>query len=98
MNTNYSFETSLPAYRENGAGKQSQQEQILEEMKRLGGSACLKQIERAMNLPQSTCSGRMNDLIAAGKVFFDGLIDFEGRKRKKFTTIQPHHQLKLFGT
>lgn len=87
-NTNYSYKTSLPAYNDNAEGKNFQKNKILEEMKRLGGSACLKQIEKAMHLPQSTCSGRMNDLIDDGKVIHNGYIEFEKRLRKRFVLVQ----------
>lgn len=85
--TNYSYKTSLPAYREDETGKQAQKTKILAEFNRLGGAACLKQIEKFMHLPQSTCSGRINDLIDDGKVKHDGYMEFEGRLRKKFVII-----------
>ena len=86
--TNYSYKTSLPAYQENAEGKQLKKEQILAEIIRLGGTACLKQLEKALHIPQSTCAGRINDLIVDGKVMYDGLIEFDGRLRKKIVIIQ----------
>lgn len=85
--TNYSYKTSLPAYREDENGKHAQKDKILGEIQRLNDGACLKQIEHFMKLPQSTCSGRINDLIADGKVKHDGYMEFEGRLRKKFVVI-----------
>lgn len=85
--TNYSYKTSLPAYREDENGKQAQKDKILAEIQRLKDGACLKQIEHFMKLPQSTCSGRINDLIDDGKVKHDGYMEFEGRLRKKFVII-----------
>lgn len=85
--TNYSYKTSLPPYRENLDGKKAQKQKILEEMQRLGGYACLKQIEHFMHIPQSSCAGRINDLIADGKVKHEGYVEFEGRLRKKFVVI-----------
>lgn len=85
--TNYSYKTSLPAYREDATGKQAQKDKILGEIQRLKDGACLKQIEHFMTLPQSTCSGRINDLIADGKVKHDGYMEFEGRLRKRFVLI-----------
>lgn len=82
--TNYSRETSLPAYREDATGKQAKKDLILQEMNRLGGVACLKQIEQFMHLPQSTCSGRMNDLMHDNKIEHDGFVTYEGRLRKRF--------------
>lgn len=95
--TDYSYETSLPAHREDESGKQAQKDRILEEMKRLKDGVCLKQIEQFMHLPQSTCSGRMNDLKKDGKIKHDGFMEYEGRLRKKFiiinqsTSIVPIH-------
>lgn len=86
--TNYSRETSLPAYREDQPGKQAQKDRILQEMNRLGGAACLKQIEQFMHLPQSTCSGRMNDLINDKKIMHDGFVEYDGRLRKRFVIIK----------
>lgn len=86
--TNYSHKTSLPAHRENPEGKKAQKEKILEEFKRLGGSACLKQIEHFMHIPQSSCAGRINDLIKDGMVKHDGHIQFENKLRKKFVIVE----------
>ncbi len=86
--TNYSHETSLPAYQEDSSGKRAQKDRILKEFIRLGGFACLKQIEKFMHLPQSTCSGRINDLIDDGKVKHEGFMEFDGRKRKRFVIIR----------
>lgn len=81
--TNYSYKTSLPPYRENPEGKQLKKQEILAEITRLGGTACLKQLENALKIPQSTIAGRVNDLKDDGKIVYDGTIEFEGRLRKK---------------
>lgn len=88
MKTNYSYKTSLPAHRENPEGKKAQKEKILEEFKRLGGSACLKQIEHFMNIPQSSCAGRINDLIKDGLVEHKGHVKFENKLRKSFSIVE----------
>lgn len=85
--TNFSYKTSLPAYKENAEGKESKKTQVLNELVRLGGNACLKQIEKALHIPQSSCAGRVNDLIADGRVKYDGIMEFEGRMRKKIVLI-----------
>lgn len=85
--TNYSYETSLPPHREDPVGKKAQKERILQGIKDLGGSACLKQVQEFMNIPQSSCSGRINDLIADGTVKHQGFIIYAGRLRKKFIVI-----------
>lgn len=82
--TNYSYETSLPAHQEDQPGKKAQKEKILEGIKKLGGSACLKQVQEFMKIPQSSCSGRINDLIVDGSIKHHGYVKYDGRKRKKF--------------
>lgn len=83
MKTNYSIETSLPAYRDNQESKQLKKQQILEEIKKSPLGVCLKQLEQALHIPQSTCAGRVNDLIADNEVTYDGVMEFEGRLRKR---------------
>lgn len=85
MKTNYSHSTSLPAYYDNGAGKQRQMDEIRECIRR--GRNNLLQIHYALNLPQSTVAGRVNDLIAAKMAKYDGEVVFEGRKRKRIVLI-----------
>lgn len=91
--TNYSFATSLPAYHENQSGKQKQAETLYNAIKSFGGHSCLKQLSNATGLPQSTISGRCNDLIEDGLAEYSGIIEFEGRKRKRI--IIKTTQLKL---
>ena len=85
MKTNYSKSTSLPAYRDNESGKLFQREQIRDCIRR--GQNNLLQISYALRLPQSTVSGRVNDLIAAGVAKYDGHVVFEGYKRKRIVLI-----------
>ena len=86
--SNYSHQTSHPAYQDNQQEKELQRGQILAAMKTLGGSACLKQLEQLLGLPQSTISGRMSDLRRERKVFDSGnMIVFENRQRKLFSVV-----------
>lgn len=97
----YSRKTSLPAYKENPDLKESQKKQVLQLMKRLGGVACLKQLQQEMKIPQSSISGRIGDLRQEGKVYdTNELVIFDGRKRKLFgvakkpRTIKPGNKKK----
>jgi predicted HTH transcriptional regulator len=86
MSTNYSYQTSLPAYHENTSGKIAQAQKInaiVNEKK----STCLKEIEDILNIPQSTVSARISDLRNEGKVKYDGVIVFKGRKRKSIVPV-----------
>lgn len=90
--TNYSYKTSLPAYLENKEGKAAQEKIISYVISRhKGGKATLKEIQDYMRnivrlpLPQSTISGRVNDLKDKGKVDFYGEMKiYKGRIRKVF--------------
>lgn len=87
--SNYSYETSLPAYQEDQQGKDAQAKRILAIMKSLGGKCTIKQIEELIHLPQSTVSGRMKDLREAECVVDTGeLTVYAGRKRKLFAIIE----------
>jgi predicted transcriptional regulator len=82
--SNYS-KTSLAAYKENKELKEKQKVQIYNIITSLGGTACLKQIEHKIKLPQSTISGRIGDLRTEGKVEdTKKLVFFDGRRRKLF--------------
>lgn len=90
--TNYSYKTSLPAYLENKEGKAAQEKIIAYVISRhKGGKASLKEIQDYMRnvvrlpLPQSTISGRVNDLKDKGRVAFYGEMKiYKGRLRKVF--------------
>lgn len=82
--TNYSFETSHPAYTENPVGKQVQQERIFAIVKsRDPNGITLKELEELTGLPQSTVAGRVNDCIEAKQIMYSGTVQYKDRKRKK---------------
>jgi predicted transcriptional regulator len=81
--TNYSYETSLPPYKQD---KTSQCLAVLDCVTE--DCNCLLQISRKLKLPQSTISGRVNDLIEMGKVKYEGFTTYENRKRKAIKKIQ----------
>ena len=85
--TNYSYETSAPAYYENQAGKQTQADNIYNAIRTFGGFSCLKQLESFTGLPQSTVAGRCNDLIRAEKIKYSGIVFYENRKRKRIVLM-----------
>lgn len=83
--TNYSYETSLPAYKSNTEGKVTQAEKILATVKQLK-QTCLKQLSDVLGIDQSTVSGRIGDLIEEGRVKYadkENYITYGGRLRKK---------------
>lgn len=92
MKTNYSPETSLPAYIENKEGKNLQKQIIYNAI--TSGASCLKSLEQITGLPQSTVAGRCNDLIKENLILYCGITYFENRKRKKIQII--NGQLELF--
>ena len=87
INTNYSYETSLPAYHSNANDKQRQQDIIQSLVTEKG--TCLKEIEIKLwqlykiRIPQSTISGRINDLIKENKVMYSDKAEFAGYKGKR---------------
>lgn len=93
----YSFATSLPAYRDKKEEKRSQAQKLLLYIQAAQPGTCLKQLERLIGLPQSTVAGRVNDLIAGQYVMYDGIIEFEGRRRKRITVFHEKktNQIKL---
>lgn len=83
--SNYSFETSLPAYKSNPGIKLTQAESILELVKELK-ETCLLELSDRLDIPQSTVSGRIKDLRDAGKVKYapkEDSISYKGYVRKK---------------
>lgn len=84
-NSNYSFDTSLPAYKGNQLGKDRQKDQLLKIFNELGGRATLKQVADKIGLPQSTVSGRINDLIGDKELMDTGeKVSYAGMIRKVF--------------
>lgn len=79
----YSWQTSLPAYREAPQSKQIQMQRIIALV--VLGASCLKELAEKTGLPQSTVSGRANDAIQAGALKYDGFVIYGARKRKKLT-------------
>ena len=77
----YSYATSLPAYQDNQINKEIQREIIFAAIK--NGFLTLLQLSEKLKLPQSTVAGRVNDLIEANKVCYDGFVVYKNRKRKQ---------------
>ena len=93
MKLNYSSQTSLPAYRCNHGGKLLQKEYILSSIRKWG-STCLLRISEETGVPQSSCAGRVNDLVNENKVEYSGTTVYKNRLRKKI--ILASVQGKLF--
>lgn len=74
----YSYQTSLPSYKE--SGKEAQRIIILNLIKK--GFVTLLQLSENTGLPQSTVAGRVNDLIDENKVYYSGTVEYKNRKRK----------------
>jgi predicted transcriptional regulator len=84
--SNYSFETSKPAYEENLAtNNEKQKYQVFKWI--LKGGNNLLQISGMMGIPQSTVSGRINDLIKEKKVEYSEFVIYKERKRKKIKAV-----------
>lgn len=79
--TDYSYETSLPAYKDNVEEKGSQLEMIICMVN--NGDNTLLELSHDSGLPQSTVAGRVNDAIKLGRLKYDGMVEYSGRKRKK---------------
>jgi DNA-binding MarR family transcriptional regulator len=80
--TNYSFPTSGPAYHDK-THRQYQRTMLLNLLIRMGGKSSLLELANESNLPESTVSGRINDLIKDGLVYYGAPIAYKGRKRKQ---------------
>lgn len=79
--SNYSYETSLPAYHSNVSEKKLQSETVLSLVKK--GVNNLLELSQLTGLPQSTISARCNELIKDERIKYEGFIYYEDRKRKK---------------
>lgn len=95
MKTNYSIETSLPAYHSFPSQKKKQAEKVLNAVKYLGENACIKLVAAHVGIPDATASARINDLIKDGTLYYtDEKKVIDGMKRKIIAIV--NKQLKLF--
>jgi hypothetical protein len=95
--SNYSYETSLPAYKDEVLTKKRQADEILKFI--VKGANNLLQLSQITGLPQSTIAGRCNDLKFEGKIMYNGFTYYQNRQRKKIVAIQQpptSTQSKLF--
>ena len=88
--SNYSYATSLPAYQEAPELKKRQADELMAFISK--GANCLLQLADLSGLPQSTVSGRVNDLLREGKVQYHGHTIYRDRKRKRIARIIPPAQ------
>lgn len=87
-NSNYSFDTSLPAYKENQAtAKRTQCDKILALIRK--GADNLLQLAELSGLPQSTVAARMNDLVEEKKAKYNSKVVYKNRLRKQIELIDP---------
>lgn len=99
--TNYSYDTSLPAYHSNANDKKRQQDIIQGLVTEKG--TCLKEIEiklwqlHKIRIPQSTISGRINDLMKEKKVMYFDKVKYAGCKRKRIIPYRENtiHQSEI---
>lgn len=94
MNPNYSYQTSLPAYKENPSHKLRQSDNILAMIK-MGADNLLK-LSQASGILQAVVSARVNELINEGKITYDGFTTYNNRKRKRIVTVKILTQKSLF--
>lgn len=92
MRTNYSIETSLPAYHEDKSTQVALVERLITE-----GVNNLKWLEEKTGLPQSTLAGRVNDLAKEKKVMYSGFTRYKDRLRKRIVVFKLSEQGILFG-
>ncbi len=86
--SNYSFETSLPAFKENKALNKHRQCDLILGIVRKGANNLL-QISQVSGIPQAIVSARIYDLIEDGKVKYEGKLNYNDRVRKKIVLIVP---------
>ena len=84
--TNYSYATSLPPYQDNASIKKRQQDELHAFI--LKGANNLLQLAQLTGLPQSTVSGRINDLISEKKAEYSGYTIYADRKRKRIVAVK----------
>jgi hypothetical protein len=91
--SNYSFETSLPAYLENKALRKKRQcDEVLAFIKK--GANNLLQISNLMGIPQSIVSARMTDLMEEKRARYEGKTIYNNRERKRIIAIKPEVSIK----
>lgn len=95
----YSYETSLPPYKENIAfNKKRQCDEVFDIIEK-GGNNLLK-ISQVSGIPQAIVSARVNDLITDSRVKYEGHTVYNDRLRKKIVTavkiIVKAEQINLF--
>lgn len=83
--TNYSFETSLPAYLEDPKGKKKMQMKVVNMVRQ--GMQTIREIADALDMPDSSVSGRISDAMKDYQVKYDGKIVYAGRLRKKIVAL-----------
>lgn len=79
--SNYSYATSLEPYRDNATEKKRQADELYQFIRR--GANSLLQLAELSGLPQSTVSGRVNDLIFEKRIEYKGKTIYKNRERKK---------------
>ncbi len=82
--TNYPYQTSLLPYLEERIGQVNTIYHFIQT-----GCNCLLILSDVTGLPQSTVSGRVNDLISSGKVCYSGIVNYKNknRNRKKIVAL-----------
>ena len=86
MSENYSFQTSLPAYKENKVNsKERQCEKVLNAIR--SGANNLLQISDNTGILQAVVSARISDLINENKVQYLDFVTYKDRKRKKIELV-----------
>jgi hypothetical protein len=83
--SNYSFETSLPAYQSNREERQKTKELMFQKI--LCGHNTLKHLEEATGEYPNIVSARVNDLIKEHRVKYEGFTHYKGMKRKQIVVI-----------
>lgn len=86
--TNYSFDTSLPALTENKSEKQQAKQRVYDAI--CNGANCLLKIHEVLKMPQSSVSGRVNELIEEGKVYYsdkENYIQYKNKLRKRIMLV-----------
>lgn len=84
---NYSYETSLPPYREAPELKRRQADEVLAIIKK--GANNLLQVSQVSGIPQAIISARVNDLIHETRIAYSGFTVYNNRKRKKIILVKP---------
>ena len=83
--SNYSIETSLPAYHSHQDDKQKQADMIYQLIK--SGIDNLLRLSEITGLEQGRISARVSDLIADNKVKYDGKVIYKNFTRKRICLV-----------